>query len=404
MMVVAQLWLIQAQLSRHAPKWFAADNPLQKSEHLELRTVAGDTILHHGRRHVHGRVRTNRVFQPTEMQFECCDVAGPVASVAKLNDRGCSVCFPSSGTEFAEKDGLRVPIARENDIFVMDFLMDEPGWQTVTRRKIRPSRHTTYNRPLQIAPLVRDEGAAAADPDRVFDDMLVPFDQNEEENLALVEDQIENEQFDPALGPEAGEAIELAGRLPPKAPKAPSEHERILHEAQGHCEYEPWCEFCISARGRETPHRRQQPRVSEIPVICADYCYMTAGGKTAPEECEGGITILNVIDTASGAVLSTCCPVQGVKDAYNIAFVAKWCESLGYKRVIMRTDGESSLMNFMKAVAKASSTEIVPETTTVDSHGGVGAVEQVHECIRGSVVSMEMHMEKRLGKAFFRGV
>jgi hypothetical protein len=86
------------------PKWFGAENPVVEFENLELRTVAGEIIPHHGRRTVSGHVKTDRGLQQTQMQF--CDVAGPVASVAKLNDRGFKVCFPKDGAAYAEQYGL----------------------------------------------------------------------------------------------------------------------------------------------------------------------------------------------------------------------------------------------------------------------------------------------------------
>jgi hypothetical protein len=114
-----------------------SDNP------LNLTAVSGASIAHH---------------------FEVCNIDGQVSSVANMNDSGFTCVFPKSGDgpAFAVRDGTQIPFSRENNVFLMDFFIDQnlEQWNT--------TEHT-------IAPLVDNE--------ELFNEKMQPFDDEEEPDV-----------------------------------------------------------------------------------------------------------------------------------------------------------------------------------------------------------------------------
>ena len=91
---------------------------------------------------------------------------------------------------------------------------------------------------------------------------------------------------------------ELMGRVevePPvaievPAPDEPTSDER-RHHGLTHLPYQPWCNICVRARGRENRHVSRSQNQPGTPVIQCDYCFL----KT--EEDVPMVTVLVAIDT-----------------------------------------------------------------------------------------------------------
>ena len=88
-------------------------------------------------------------------------------------------------------------------------------------------------------------------------------------------------------------------------------------------------------------------------------------------------------DELSKGVFALAVPHKGTEyKGSNLAvrLVCADLDSLGYKRVVFRDDGEASLEAFLAAVRRAWDGEVVPEqsaTGEVQSHGAVERVAQI---------------------------
>ena len=89
-----------------------------------------------------------------------------------------------------------------------------------------------------------------------------------------------------------------------RKPKEPSLEERRAHRLT-HLPYRNWCEVCVEARGRNTPHLSKQPRELHHPHVHLDYCF--------PREEEGGDSVVAIVmkDEETKAIVSHVVPHKG---------------------------------------------------------------------------------------------
>jgi len=122
---------------------------------------------------------------------------------------------------------------------------------------------------------------------------------------------------------------------------------------------------------------------------------MSSTGETLTVEKDDAIKILDAVDTFSGARFATQCTVKGPKDKYAVTYFARWLESLGHQRLILRSDGEPSITSVVRAVKKMAKVDIVPDITAVGSHASMGGGEHIHGPLRGSFLAIKADLERR---------
>ena len=91
------------------------------------------------------------------------------------------------------------------------------------------------------------------------------------------------------------------GRLPvvPRAPFKVSKEEMEAHNAT-HTPYRAWCEVCVRARGRNTPHmtRDEAAKRGGVPRISFDYFFASTVDEKASTN-----PILVMLDEQTGSVV-----------------------------------------------------------------------------------------------------
>ena len=70
---------------------------------------------------------------------------------------------------------------------------------------------------------------------------------------------------------DSGVAVQVPRGLP--APPQPSKEEKARHDLT-HINYRSWCPHCVVGRRNNTPHRTSQSGRRNLPVFCADYCFI----------------------------------------------------------------------------------------------------------------------------------
>ena len=196
-------------------------------------------------------------------------------------------------------------------------------------------------------------------------------------------------------GAEDGAGVESQRpRLPAKV-REPSKEEREEHEASGCAVYRSWCPYCVQGRGQSNPHLPRQG-ASEIPEICLDYAYEGRDG-------EEPITLLCARCPELDHYACTQVASKGA-NRYSTAFLVAWIKSLGYKRIVVRSDNEAALLKLIDVTSQnLPEVEMVGKQSPEHDHQANGAAEAaVREC-KGMIRSLRALVEDKYQKRFARG-
>ena len=129
---------------------------------------------------------------------------------------------------------------------------------------------------------------------------------------------------------------------------------------------------------RSDHHRRQAEDYNEVPEISCDYGFFTDRKEDdrplteAEAKAVGATPILVIWDKRSKMIHADCVRCKGIQDEFPIETTIKWIMGLGYPEVVIRTDGESSIValggrveeKLREASVKASKTQA--QRTTAD--------------------------------------
>ena len=182
--------------------------------------------------------------------------------------------------------------------------------------------------------------------------------------------------------------VALVPRVP-CAPKAPTVADREEHEATGHAAYRSWCPHCVAARGRRGPHLTSEP--GELPEVGFDYGFL--GHRR--ENC---LTLLVGKDRRTGSLMCSAVPRKGAC-AYARAFATGWLLSLGYKRLVMKSDNEHGLLSLLRDVAAdAVGVECIPKTSPEGDSSANGLAEGAVREVKAQVRVLRSQLEQRLGE------
>ena len=158
---------------------------------------------------------------------------------------------------------------------------------------------------------------------------------------------------------EVAEPEEARSVQAPPIPTLPSLQEVQQHRLT-HRPFRAWCPHCVRGKSREDRHMtsRQKDEWHGIPKIASDYFYI---GRRRPlkraerereekaAEEEGQTPILVIKDCHSKALFAHACPCKGAHEAV-VARVVADLDMLGYKRVLVRTDGEPTILDLWNKV------------------------------------------------------
>ena len=121
------------------------------------------------------------------------------------------------------------------------------------------------------------------------------------------------------------------------APDEPTSDER-RHHGLTHLPYQPWCNVCVRARGRENRHVSRSQNQPGTPVIQCDYCFL----KT--EEDAPMVTVSVAIDTVHKQMVAILLETKGNRDPFASRSLAAFARYVGHSKVIIQGDSEHALM------------------------------------------------------------
>ena len=192
------------------------------------------------------------------------------------------------------------------------------------------------------------------------------------------------------------EVEEIERPVQVRSPSDPTTAEVEEHEATGHVQYRTWCKHCVAGRGIGQQHRTREEELRAqdgLPVIASDYTFMSQSGA----EDSRAKPILVVKDSRTSSVAATFVDAKG-PTPYAVKYFTNFLKSLGYKRVVMQSDGEPSIVALKTAAADAAGVECVPRESPVGEHQANGLVENACKEIKRQVRVARSALEEKVGR------
>ena len=166
------------------------------------------------------------------------------------------------------------------------------------------------------------------------------------------------------------------------APDEPTSDER-RHHGLTHLPFQPWCNICVRARGRENRHVSRSQNQPRTPVIHCDYCFL----KTEED-------VLVAIDTVYKQMVGTPFEKKGNKDPFASRSLAAFARYVGHPKVIIQGDSEHALMAVIHD-ACALLTAATPRTSPVNSKGSNGAAERAVQSVEVMARTLRLDLLSR---------
>ena len=143
-----------------------------------------------------------------------------------------------------------------------------------------------------------------------------------------------------------------------------------------------------------------------IPKLVSDYFFI--GRRRPPRqedrqkdeeeaEKEGQTPIIVLKDTSSKGIFAHACPCKGAHDAVVARLVAD-LENLGYKRVLVRTDGDPAILALWEAVKARWGGEIVKVESATGDHNANADAEQAVQKVEDEVRTWKDAVEDAVGE------
>ena len=203
--------------------------------------------------------------------------------------------------------------------------------------------------------------------------LLAPVD--EEPAGEALDFQLIDEEMDRELM--GREEVEPQVAIEVLAPDEPTSDER-RHHGLTHLPYQPWCNICVRARGREKRHVSPSQNQTGTHVIQCDYFFL----KT--EEDAPMVPVL----VAMGKVYKQMVAIhlEKKKDPFASRSLAAFAL---YPKVIIQGDSEHALMAVIHD-ACAVLTAATPRTSLVNSKGSNGAAERAVQSVESMALRLEL--------------
>ena len=148
----------------------------------------------------------------------------------------------------------------------------------------------------------------------------------------------------------------------------------------------------IAFRRRGRAHAHSSREEGELPEIGIDYGFFGRGG-------EDVLPILCVMcrNSSTGCLGATVVDRKGASD-YASSFLTAFIQSLGFKRILVRSDNERSLLSLIERVMNnLTGVELVQMTSPEGDHAAYGLAEVGVREIKAQTRILRSQWEQRLG-------
>ena len=126
-----------------------------------------------------------------------------------------------------------------------------------------------------------------------------------------------------------------------------------------------WCRHCVASKGRAHAHSSQEEE--ELPDIGIDYGFF---GRDREDVLP--ILCVKCRNSSTGCLGATVVDRKGASD-YASSFLTAFIKSSGFKRILVRSDNERSLLSVIEGVMNnLTGVELVQVTSPEGDHAANG--------------------------------
>ena len=144
---------------------------------------------------------------------------------------------------------------------------------------------------------------------------------------------------------------------------------------------------------RNTTRTSEQREQNLVPTVAFDYAFMSRSDK----DDERLKPILVLKDERTQMVAATFVDSKGATP-YAVKFAAAFLKNLGYRKVVLKSDGEHSIMALKEAAAREAAIESVPEESPPADHQANGLVENAIREVRRQIRVLRSALEEKVGR------
>ena len=208
------------------------------------------------------------------------------------------------------------------------------------------------------------------------------------------------DEFDPGRVDEFGpteadedvvqEAEELKHVLTPISPSKAEVDSHIV----SHLPFRSWCSAGVRGRGLSLGHRKVDTKTKEaeqITTVSVDYGFFGQPEARARD----ALPVLIVRDRKSRGIWNHPVPSKGVTHPYPARALMVDLDFVGYRRVILKSDQEPSIVAHCDSVKNGWHGEIVPEVSPKGESKSKGEVERAVLSVHGLARTLKDSLESR---------
>ena len=210
------------------------------------------------------------------------------------------------------------------------------------------------------------------------------------------------------------EAIEArAARVPVR----PTQAEIDLHMTT-HLPFRSWCAHCVRGKSKGKPHHKAEGEPKEVPTVAIDYMFMHESQDIREEKGMPILVARDLIDGGhgTGMIFARVVPNKGVQP-YAVKNLAADIALLGHPEIVLKSDGEPSIVALKEAVKMERPERIAIESLPADESAKLemparmvlesspvkesrsnGAIENAIQQVQGQFRAIKDGLESRLGE------
>eukprot|EP00435_Cladocopium_sp_Y103_P070140 s53_g34.t1 len=369
---------------------------------MRLRTASGEVVQGYGRAAIRGEDTTG---MKRKLNGNVADVHKVLISAGQMHEKGFTSWLGQGGGEIIPKnhpvnkaleeayykavakhgkEGI-IPVLEEDGIYNFYLKEDLPEEGAISPKSPTepPSQGTSGGGPVmthEVVPVPRRTTAS---------------DASSSARLACaIEEAVDLEDGD---GGHFSEGVEARPARPGWDPVVPTEEEKKEHEASGHAVFRNWCPECLAATGYAKQHRKVDHSQETMHTVVMDFFYLG--------EEEGSKPHLVAQDRTTGMMRASALEKKGNPDTTAQKLLTRFLELLGWKEVVLKSDGEHPLVKLKKAAGRDAQTvtKVVCEESPAGDSRANGEAEAAVREVKWRIRAVTLMLERKFGGAIEEG-
>ena len=174
-----------------------------------------------------------------------------------------------------------------------------------------------------------------------------------------------------------------------KSPYSPTEEEKEKHYTT-HLPYRNWCPVCVQAKGKEDGHKRSKKKEDGVTTITLDYKAFSH------DVDESAVTAIVMRDKETSMTYSFICTAKGSQDKWAVKMLKEAIDHMGYTKIILKTDGEPSLVQVAEEIKKIRSHDTIMQHPPAYDPASNGVAEHAVQDVMGQLRAIKIGLEQRI--------